>query len=79
MRDEKIRNQLPIADRTFFIVILHSSLVKALVNAPCLRKLCKDCLIGFGAMVLTKRLHFFIFQLPQAEHVPLRTCQLRRS
>jgi hypothetical protein len=31
------------------------------------------------AMVLTKRLNFFIFQLPKAEQRPLHTCQLRRG
>ncbi len=39
-------------------------------------KLHKDYLTGIGAMLLTKLLHFFIFQLPKAEQTPLRTCQL---
>jgi hypothetical protein len=37
-------------------------------------KLCKDYLtaIGHGAVVLTKRLYFFIFQLPKIiEHLPI--------
>jgi len=47
------------------------------MNAPHLCKLRKDCLtgIGQGAMVLTKRLHFLVFQLPQAEQMPLRTSE----
>jgi hypothetical protein len=67
--DEKVWYQLPIAELTFLIVIFHFSLVKVAMNAPHLCKLCKDCLtgIGHGAMVLTKRLHFFIFQLLKVE------------
>jgi hypothetical protein len=30
-------------------------------------------------MLLTKRLDFFIFQLPKEEQRPLRICQLRRG
>jgi hypothetical protein len=44
------------------------------VDAPHLRKLRKYCLIGIfhGAMVLTKRLHFFIFKLPKTiAHLPI--------
>jgi hypothetical protein len=54
----------------FFFVIFHFSLVKATMKALHLCKLRKDCLagIGHGKMALTKRLHFFIFQLPKAEH-----------
>ncbi len=52
-----------MANKLFFIVIFHFSLVKATMNAPHLCKLRKDYFadIGHGAMVLTKRLHFFIF------------------
>ncbi len=47
------------------------------MNATRLCKLRKDYPtgIGNGAMVLTKRLHFFIFQLPKAEERPLHTLQ----
>jgi hypothetical protein len=34
MRAEKILNQLPIAESTFFIILCHFLLVKAAVNAP---------------------------------------------
>jgi hypothetical protein len=39
------------------------------MNAPHLCKLRKECLTGIchGALVLTKRLYFVIFQLPKAE------------
>jgi len=59
--------------------ILLVSTFKAQVNALRLCKLRKDFLIGngHGAMVFTKHLHFFIFQLPKAEQGPLGTCQLR--
>jgi hypothetical protein len=72
MSSEKILNQLPIAQSTFFIVIFNFLLVKAGVNAPRLCKLRTDCLTGIGhsAMVLTKCLHFFIFQLPTAKQRP---------
>jgi hypothetical protein len=78
MRYGKIRYQLRILISVFLILI---SIVKAAMNAPHLCKLRKDYLtgIGKGAMVLTKRLHFFIFQLPKAEERPLRTCKLRKG
>jgi hypothetical protein len=48
------------------------------MNALHLFKLCEGYLtrIGHGAMVLTKRLHFFIFQLPKEQdrttaHLPI--------
>jgi hypothetical protein len=61
-----------------FIVIFHFPTGKASMNAPRLCKLRKDCLtgIGHGAMVSTKRLHFFIFQFLKAEQGPLSTFQL---
>ncbi len=71
-----------LRNRLVFIVIFNFLLVKAMMNAPhiCkLRKLYRLTSIGQGAMVLTMRLHFFIFQLPQAEQRPLHTCQLRRG
>jgi hypothetical protein len=52
------------------MIIIHCfSLVKAAMNAPHLCKLRKECLTGIchEAMVLTKHLHFLIFQLPKAE------------
>jgi hypothetical protein len=66
-------------NKLFLIVIHRFSLVNAAMNALHFCKLRKDCLTGIshGAMVLTKRLHVFIFQLPKAEQRPLRTCQLR--
>ncbi len=51
--------------KLFFIVICRFSLVKARwICTPRLCKLRKDCLTGTGhcAMVLTKYLHFLIFQ-----------------
>jgi hypothetical protein len=41
---------------TFFIVVFHFSLVKAMINFPHLCKLCKDYLtgIGHGIMVLER-------------------------
>jgi hypothetical protein len=78
MRNEKIWYQLPIAESTFFIVVFHFSLVKAVMSAPHLCKWRRFCLTGIshGAMVLTKRLHFFIFQLPKAEqdHCAIANC-----
>jgi hypothetical protein len=73
----KIRYQLPMAEYTFSDCHLSFSLVKAAMNATRLCKLRKDYPtgIGNGAMVLTKRLHFFIFQLPKAEERPLHTLQ----
>jgi hypothetical protein len=58
-----------LQNKLVLIVIFHFSLIKAAMNASHLYKLHKDCLtgVGHGAMVLTKRLHFFIFQLPTAE------------
>ncbi len=46
-----------------FIIILHSSLLKAVVNAPRLCKLFKDCLteIGHGAMGVNKTPPFLNF------------------
>jgi hypothetical protein len=38
MPGEKSRNQLPIVESTFFIVIYHFSRVKATMNAP---RICK--------------------------------------
>jgi hypothetical protein len=62
-----------LRNKLFFIVIHRFSLVKAAMNAP---------RIGVNwAMVLTKRLNFFSFQLPKVEQRPqrpLRTCHLRR-
>jgi hypothetical protein len=57
------------------------SLVKAAMSAPRICKFRKDCLTGTSndAMVLSKRLHFIIFQLLLAEQRPLHTCQLRRG
>jgi hypothetical protein len=76
MRVQKIWNQMPIVEKTFIF-----QFEKAAMNAPRLCQLCKDCLtgIGHGAKVLTKRLHFFIFQLPKAEKRPLRTGPLARG
>jgi hypothetical protein len=70
-----------LQNELYLIVIFHFSLVKGGMNDLHLFKLHKDCLtvIGYGAMVLAKRLHFFIFQLPQAEQRQLRPCQLRKS
>jgi hypothetical protein len=44
-------------------------------------KVRKDCFaeIGHDPMVLTKRLHFLIFQLAKGEQGPLRICQLLRG
>ncbi len=69
MRAENNRYQLPIAENTLMIVIHRFSLVKAAMNAPHLCKLRKECLtsVCHGAMVLTKRLRFLIFQLPKTE------------
>jgi hypothetical protein len=41
----------------------------------CKKNLREDCLagIGRGAIVLTKSLHFYIFQLPKAEQRPFPT------
>jgi hypothetical protein len=63
----------------FFYCLLPFLLVKAAVNAPRVCKVRKDCLtgIGFGAMVLTKRLHFFILQFPKEEQGTFRTSQFR--
>jgi hypothetical protein len=55
------------------LVIFHFSLVKATMNAPQFVSLTS---IGHGAIVLLKRRHLLIFQLPKAEQRPLRTCQL---
>jgi hypothetical protein len=41
MRYEKIRFQLPIAEKLFLIVIFHFSLVKDTMNAPHLCKFAK--------------------------------------
>jgi hypothetical protein len=78
MRDEKIGINCQLRNKLFLIVIHHFSLVKAAMNAPRLCKVCKDCLAGScnGAMEFTKRLNFFIFQLPKVEQRQLRTCQL---
>jgi hypothetical protein len=69
----------PLWNKLFLAFIFHCSLLKAAMNAPHLCKLRKDYLKGIGqsAIVLTKYLHFLIFQLPKAEKRPLRTCQLR--
>jgi hypothetical protein len=60
------------------IVMFHSSLGKSVMIALHLFKLCEGYLpqIGHGTMVFTKRLHFFIFQLPKAEqgHCALANC-----
>ncbi len=48
--------------KTFLIVIYHSSLVKAAVNAA------RVCILRSG---LTKHLNFFFFQWPKAEQRPL--------
>jgi hypothetical protein len=68
-------------NKYFLVVVFHFSLVKVSMNAPHLSKLLKHNFTGIahGAMVLTKRFHFFIFQLPKAEQRPLHTCQLRRG
>jgi hypothetical protein len=78
MRNGKIQYQLPIAELIF---IFHFALVKATMNAPHLCELRKDYLTGISHVtsVLTKRFHFFIFQLPMAEQRPLRTCQFRKG
>jgi hypothetical protein len=63
MHGRKIWYQLPIAEKTFLIVVHRFSLVKAAMNALHLSKLCKDCLTstGHGALMLTKHIHFLIF------------------
>jgi hypothetical protein len=64
-------------NKLFLIVIFHFLLVKAAIHALRLCKLRKDCLTGIGhdAMVLTKRLHFFTFQLPKTkDHCALGNC-----
>jgi hypothetical protein len=68
-------------NKLFLVVVFHFPLVKAAMNALPFSKSLKDYLIGIGhgTMVLTKRFHFFIFQLPKAEQRPLHTCQLRRG
>jgi hypothetical protein len=69
----QLRNEL------FLNVMFHSSLGKSVMNALHLFKLCEGYFtrIDHGAMVLTKRLHFFIFQLPKAEqdHCALANCE----
>jgi hypothetical protein len=58
---KKNHYQWPHAEKPFFIVIYHYSLVKAAMNAAAF----VNC-----AMVLTKRLDFFFFQRPKAEQRP---------
>ncbi len=81
MLDEKFGISCQLRNKLCLIVNHHFSLVKAAMNAPHLCKLRKACLTGtgHGATVLTKRLHFFIFQLPKAEQKPFRPCQLLRG
>jgi hypothetical protein len=55
-------------NKPFLIVIYHSSLVKAAVNAA------RVCKLSNG---VKKHLNFFFFQWPKAEHSAL--CQLRRD
>jgi hypothetical protein len=56
---EKIWYQWPMADYTFFDCHSSFSLVKAAINAPHVRKLCKNCLTGVDQwrMVLSKRIY----------------------
>jgi hypothetical protein len=56
-------------DKPFLILIYHSPLVKAAMNAACV------CC----AMVVTKHLYSFFFQWPKAEQRPKRICQLQRD
>ncbi len=75
---KSIRYQLPTGEKTLFGRIPSFSLVKAAMNAPHRWKLRKECLtcICYGAMLLTKRLHFLFFQLLKAEQRPVRTSEL---
>jgi hypothetical protein len=68
LANRRLKNSVSIANCVinFFIPIFHLSLVKAGTNAPHLCKL----RIGQGARVPAKRLHFFIFVLPNAEQRP---------
>jgi hypothetical protein len=58
MRSEKNHYQCQVRNKPFLIVIYHSSLVKATMNAV---RICKL------RNVLTKRLSFFFFQWLKAE------------
>jgi hypothetical protein len=68
--------------RKIFLIFIHCFLlVKATMNdVPNLSLFRKDCLTGtgHGKLMLTKRLYFFVFQLPKAEQRPLRTCQWKK-
>jgi hypothetical protein len=57
-------------NKNFLIVIYHSSLVKAAMNATRVSKLRNG---------VKKTLNFFFFHWPKAEQRPWRTCQLRRD
>jgi hypothetical protein len=56
--DEKILNQVPVVESTFFDRSLSFFTCKSCIE--CSAHLCLTG-IGHGAMVLTKRHHFFIF------------------
>jgi hypothetical protein len=70
---KKISINCQLRNKLFLLVIFNFPILKAVMNAPHRCKFRKDYLtdINHGAMVLTKRLHFFVFQLPKAEERPL--------
>jgi hypothetical protein len=67
---KKIIINCKMRNKHFLIVIYHSSLEKAAVNAV---RICKL------RNVVKKRLNFFFFHRPKAEQRPLHTCQLWRG
>jgi hypothetical protein len=67
---KKIIFNVQMRNKHFLIVIYHSSLVKAAVNAA------RVCKLRNG---VKKRLNFFFFQWQKVEQRTQLTCQLRRD
>ncbi len=70
MRYGKIIINGQMRNKPFLIVIYHSSLVKAAMNAASVCKLRNG---------VKKCFKFFFFHWPKTEQRPYRTCQLRRD
>ncbi len=79
MKTLEINSQL--RTELFLIIILHSSLVKAMVNALRLCKLSKICLTGtgHGTMVLTKLFISSFSKFAKGRTRTMPTCQLQRG